>query len=239
MAQLHGRREDGRSYALSIPYTSNGNGSISLALDGDAPIGHRSGFPRRTTRRTRSLGGSGTTGPSSRCNADFAAGGSACADAEDRANRNMNLDSIDFRLAAETARPVPPPPDRPPPGRRWTAQIIRLARRRVCGRAASSGRTTRSGLMGWPDRELVGGPFQQPGRYRSAWCRTVSAGSPTLRAMRPAWDALFRAFNQRAGRGDAGYRKGERSRSRSTRTTRPATPRRPRSTPRPSWFLRC
>lgn len=62
-------------YTIALPYTANGDGAISLALDG-APPWPRSSCPPRTTTATPCPGGSGTTGPGwtppppSRCRPD-------------------------------------------------------------------------------------------------------------------------------------------------------------------------
>jgi hypothetical protein len=197
------------AYALSIPYTSNGNGSISLTLDGDQPLATieipstndpKDPLAWRQWHHWAFLPDAATMSLPA---------GRHVLTLKIEANGNMNLDSIDFRLASEAAPPVAPPPR---PATAWTP---------VDGANHPFGtpRGVRPGRVVWThDPQAVswdgrtGDWWEDRFNNQAAIDRLVANGIRRLSdttSDATAWDALFRAFNKRSGRGDVGYRKGE------------------------------
>lgn len=197
------------AYALSIPYTSNGNGSISLTLDGDQRLATvaipstndpKDPLAWRQWHHWAFLPDAATMSLPA---------GRHVLTLKIEANGNMNLDSIDFRLASETAPPVAPPPK---PATAWTP---------VDGANHPFGtpQGVRPGRVVWTHDPKATSWDGQTGNWwedrfnnQAAIDGLVSNGIRRLTdaaSDAAAWDALFRAFNQRAGRGDVGYRKGE------------------------------
>ncbi|HUL52192.1 MAG TPA: DUF362 domain-containing protein [Opitutaceae bacterium] len=196
-------------YALDIPYTANGDGAISLTLDGrrrlatiripstnDAkdPLAWRQWhhWARLTNAATVSL-------PAGRHVLTLTI----------EANGNMNLDLIAFRPAAEAA---PAPAPRLPPAATWTP---------VDGANHPFGtpRGVRPGRVVWSrDPKAVswdgqtGNWWEDRFNDQAAIDRLVANGIRRLAeagSEADAWDALFRASNLKRGRGAVGYRPGE------------------------------
>ncbi len=196
------------AYAVSIPYTCNGDGRISLTLDGDQPLATiaipstndpQEPVPWRQWHHWGFLTDAATvTLPAGRHVLTLRI----------EANGNMNLDSLNVRPATEPApafaRPVPAAVWSPVDGANHPFGTPRGARPGRVAWSHDPKAATWDGHTGfwwedrWNDQAAVDG--------------LVSAGLQRLTdttANAPAFDALFRAFNRRTGRGDAGYRPGE------------------------------
>jgi hypothetical protein len=197
------------SYAVSIPYTANGNGSISLAVDGDAPIATigmpttndpRDPVPWRQWHHWAFL---------SNATAVSLPAGRHVLTLKIESNGAMNLDCLEFRPAGEPARPVPPPPGLPAA---W-APVDGANHPFGIARGVRPGRvvwTHDPAAVSWDGK--TGFWWEDRFNNQAAVDRLVSDGIRRLSdatSDAAACDALFRSFNQRVGRGNSGYRPGE------------------------------
>jgi len=197
------------AYALSIPYTSNSNGSISLTLDGDQRLATieipstndpKDPLAWRQWHHWALLTNAATVSLPA---------GRHVLTLKIEANGNMNLDSIDFRPAAEAAPPVAPPPK---PATAWAPAD-------GANHPFGTPRGVRPGRVVWTYDPKAASWDGQTGNWwedrfndQAAVDGLVSNGIRRLSdtaSDAAAWDALFRAFNRRSGRGDVGYRKSE------------------------------
>ena len=196
------------AYALSIPYTANGNGSISVTLDGDQrlatieipstndpkdPLAWRQWhhWALLPTAATVSL-----------------PAGRHVLTLKIEAKGNMNLASIDFRPAGEAAPLVTPPqraagwtPADGPNHPFGTPQGIRPGRVVWTHDPKAASWNGRTGNW-WEDR--FNDQAAVDGLLVNGLRRLTDTASDAA-----ACDALFRAFNKKSGRGDVGYRPGE------------------------------
>jgi hypothetical protein len=196
------------AYAIDIPYTANGDGAISLTLDGTQrlatiPIPSTADaadpLAWRQWHHWSVLTGAATVSLPA---------GSHVLTLKIEANGNMNLAALVFRPSGE-APPVaatlkPPATWEPVDG---------------ANHPFGAARGVRPGRVVWThDPKAVGWDGQSGSWWEDRWNdqaaidRLVSSGLRRLAEAADdarAWNALFRDFNRRAGHGDAGYRSGE------------------------------
>ncbi len=197
------------AYVLSIPYTANGNGSISLTLDGDqrlatieipSTIDPKDPLAWRQWHHWALLTNAATVSLPA---------GRHVLTLRIEANGNMNLDSIGFRPAAEAAPPVAPPPK---PATAWTPAD-------GANHPFGTPRGARPGRVVWAhDPKAVSWDGRTGDWWEDRFNNQAAIDGLVANGIRrlsdtaddaDAWNALFRAFNRRAGRGDLGYRRGE------------------------------
>jgi Domain of unknown function (DUF362)/Carbohydrate binding module (family 6) len=196
-------------YALDVRYTANGDGRISLTLDGGRPL---------ATIRIPST--SDAADPLAwrqwhhwALLADAATvslpAGRHVLTLKIEANGNMNLAAIGFRPPGEAA-PVAAAPDAPAG---W--QPVDGA-----NHPFGTPRGVRPGRVVWThDPKAVSWDGRTGNWWEDRWNDQPAIDGLVSNGLRrladtaddaAAWQALFRAFNRRTGRGDAGYRAGER-----------------------------
>jgi hypothetical protein len=149
------------AYTVDIPYTANGEGRISLALDGAQPLA----IIRMPSTNDRAEPVAWRQWHHWAFLADAAAmslpAGRHVLTLKIEANGNMNLDSIVFRPASEATPAVAPPPKT---AAAWTPAD---AARRAAGPGRLDARPE-GGFLGRLDGALVGGSIQRPGSHRPA-----------------------------------------------------------------------
>jgi hypothetical protein len=195
-------------YVVSIPYTSNGDGRISLTLDGDQPVATiaipstsdpKDPLAWRQWHHWAFLGDAATvTLPAGRHVLTL----------KIEANGNMNLDSLNFRPAGEAAPVVA----LPQPATAWSPTD-------GANHPFGLARGVKPGRVVWTHDPAAAAWDGQAGYWWDDRCnnqaavdRLVTDGIRRLTEATSdaaAGDALFRSFNQRTDRGNAGYRKGE------------------------------
>jgi Domain of unknown function (DUF362)/Carbohydrate binding module (family 6) len=197
------------AYTLSIPYTSNGHGHISLTLDGGRPLATieipstndpKDPLAWRQWHHWAFLTDAATVSLPA---------GRHVLTLKIEANGNMNLDSIDFRPASEAAPTVAPPPQ--PTGAWMPAD--------GANHPFGTPRGVRPGRVVWAhDPKAVSWDGQTGNWWEDRFNDQAAIDGQVSNGIRrlsdaasdaDAWNALFREFNKRAGRGDAGYRQGE------------------------------
>ena len=197
------------AYTVDIPYTANGEGRISLALDGAQPLA----IIRMPSTNDRAEPVAWRQWHHWAFLADAAAmslpAGRHVLTLKIEANGNMNLDSIVFRPASEATPAVAPPPKT---AAAWTPAD-------GANHPFGTPRGVRPGRVVWTHDPKAVSWDGWTGRWwedrfndQEAIDRLVSAGVGRLTDTAgevDAWKALFREFNKKAGRGNVGYRQGE------------------------------